>query len=197
VGGEISPAGTTSSRASGERVEGSVLGWTLLPQRYFTRSSRRRAEFAENCLGVECPAPAHRSSPSTTTKDKILGSAFSRQWRCGLSRSSANSASRGAGGLRRHTAPRTPREPRGAAMPERRAVQIPRLRATRSARDDGEPRSRSVRSARSPFEIRVPPLSSRSPSDRGRSNRTADARDERSTVRDADLPFVTSAPSHE
>ena len=125
-----------------QRVEGSALGWRF----YRNVIHARGAEFAENCSPGRDLFHCSPLLPSTPAKDKILGSAFSR--------------------CRRRIFPGPPRTPRaaasvsdgGAPVRELRVnhvaqwclsaerVQIPRLRAARSARDDnGGSAARSAR----------------------------------------------------
>jgi len=135
------------------------LGWTLLPQRYFTRSSRRRAEFAENS--------SRRRVRSTGAL--LLSIHEPKREDCGVGVQPLISAGpvpilRELRGPRRwwrprRTAPRTPREPRGAAMPEHQGKCRSLDFALRAPLGMTAPRGADpAPAARSPSRIRVPPF---------------------------------------
>jgi len=141
----------------------------LLPQRFFTRGSRRCAEFAEPLFenlpqrpryiqrsvrkdfgrgvrgrtrsrgGLLADRPLYSGAALLSMhspKISTLGSAFGRSpWR-GLSRSSANSAGRGGGGVQGASLRELRVNHVAHQCPSAERVQIPRLRAARFARDD-------------------------------------------------------------
>ena len=166
--------------AEGRGVRGALVRESLATAEVHPRVGAQRfcgAEHAEGRGAAEDCSPgrdlfaAQRSSPSTTPKSRTLGSAFGRsRWR-GLPRSSANSAGRGGGDIQ-GTALRELRVNHVAHRCESaERVQIPRLRAARSARDDNR-RSAARRSARGGSDYGAPAIRFETPGGVRRSRRT-------------------------